>query len=219
MPSIVIVEKSGSLKSLNTKNLSLPDLYKKCGFKTNEGFSKSHTWTIEVNDTEYKLSVYGKITGKANTENKFEFPPPIDSILFFGSCAAVLTVENVISDMTPEEFTDIIDNLQGGYSDIGSEDSEDEEEEDEDELNLPKTKHGYVKDDFVVSSDAEDDDEDDDEDDEEEEDEQDDVEEVVEKPKQKEKKVVAKPKKPKLREEPEAPTVYCEELVEDPYFD
>ncbi len=219
MPSIVIVEKSGSLKSVNAKNLSLPDLYKKCGFKTNEGFSKSHTWTIEVNDIEYKLSVYGKTTGKANTENKFEFPPPIDSILFFGSCAAVLTVENAISDMTPEEFTDIIDNLQGGYSDIGSEDSEDEEEDDEDEL-LPKTKHGYVKDDFVVSSDAEDDDDDDDDDDDEDEDddiaEQEDIEEVVVKPKEKGKKVVAKPKKPKLREEPE-PTVYCEELVEDPY--
>jgi hypothetical protein len=221
MPSIVIVEKSGSLKSVNAKNLSLPDLYKKCGFKTNEGFSKSHTWTIEVNDIEYKLSVYGKTTGKANTENKFEFPPPIDSILFFGSCAAVLTVENAISDMTPEEFTDIIDNLQGGYSDIGSEDSEDEEEDDEDEL-LPKTKHGYVKDDFVVSSDAEDDDDDDDDDDDEDEDddiaEQEDIEEVVVKPKEKGKKVVAKPKKPKLREEPE-PTVYCEELVEDPYIE
>jgi hypothetical protein len=221
MPSIVIVEKSGSLKSVNAKNLSLPDLYKKCGFKTNEGFSKSHTWSIEVNDIEYKLSVYGKTTGKANTENKFEFPPPIDSILFFGSCAAVLTVENAISDMTPEEFTDIIDNLQGGYSDIGSEDSEDEEEDDDDEL-LPKTKHGYVKDDFVVSSDAEDDDDDDDDDDDEDEDddiaEQEDIEEVVVKPKEKGKKVVAKPKKPKLREEPE-PTVYCEELVEDPYIE
>jgi hypothetical protein len=222
MPSIVIVEKSGSLKSVNTKNLSLPDLYKKCGFKTNEGFSKSHTWTIEVNDIEYKLSVYGKTTGKANTENKFEFPPPIDSILFFGSCAAVLTVDNAISDMTPEEFTDIIDNLQGGYSDIGSEDSEDEEEDDYVDELLPKTKHGYVKDGFVVSSDAEDDDEDADEDDDEDEDddiaEQEEIEEVVVKPKEKEKKVVAKPKKPKLREEPE-PTVYCEELVEDPYVE
>jgi hypothetical protein len=97
-----------------------------------------------------------------------------------------------------------------------------EEEDDEYVLLLPKTKHGYVKEGFVVSSDAEDDDEDADEDDDEDEDddiaEHEDIEEVVAKPKEKGKKVVAKPKKPKLREEPE-PTVYCEELVEDSYLE
>ena len=241
MPSFVIVEKTGSLKS--QKAVAVSDLYKKCGFKNAEGFSCVHTWTIDFNDIEYKLSIFGKIDGKANTENKFEFPPPIDNVLFFGSCAAVLSTENgSIGDMTPEEFTDIIDNLYGGYSDIGSEDSEEEEDDDETCM-LPKTKHGYVKDDFVVSSDAEDDDDDDfiDEDEEEEEEEEDEEskikskskekvtekvkEKATEKVKEKEKvkdngknKVVAKPKKPKLREEPEI-IVYLEELIEDPYFE
>jgi hypothetical protein len=227
MPSFVIVEKNGSLKV--QKASAVTDLYKKCGFKNSIGFSCVHTWTIDFNDIDYKLAIFGKTEGKANTENKFEFPPPIDNVLFFGSCAAVLSTGNgTMSDMTTEEFTDIIDNLYGGYSDIGSEDSE-EEDDNEDNL-LPKTKHGYVKDDFVVSSDAEDDDDFDDDDDDEEEEEEEDVvddDDVKVKPKEvvavierekSKKKVVSKPKKPKLREEPEV-TVYLEELTEDPYVE
>ena len=214
MPSFIIVEKTGSLK--NAKTTDLVDLYKKCGFKTNEGFSLAHAWSVEFNDTEYKMEVYGKITGRANTENKYEFPPPIDNVLFFGNCAAVLYVNNKMTDMGQQEFKDIMEHLYGGYSDIGDSD-EDEEEEDEDILGLPKTKDGYVKDDFVVSSDAED--EDDAGSDEEEE--------IVEsdeeiKPKKKKpvaKKVVVekKPKKPKLKE-----PVYIEmteELTEDVYLE
>ena len=228
MPSFIIVEKSGSLK--NAKTTDLVDLYKKCGFKSNEGFSLNHAWSVEFNDTEYKLEIYGKITGRANTENKYEFPPPIDNVLFFGSCAAVLYVNNKMTDMGSQEFKDIMDHLYGGYSDIGDEEEEDEEEDDDDD-DLPKTKHGYVKDDFVVSSDAEDDDDNgsDEED-----------EEVVEsdeeiKPKKKKppvKKVATekvatekvasdkKPKKPKLKEPKEPVYVeMTEELTEDAYLE
>lgn len=214
MPSFIIVEKSGSLKNAKTTDLS--DLYKKCGFKTNEGFSLAHNWSVEFNDTEYKLEIYGKITGRANTENKYEFPPPIDNVLFFGSCAAVLYVNDKMTDMGTQEFKDIMDHLYGGYSDIGDSD-EDEDEDEEDILGLPKTKDGYVKDDFVVSSDAEDDDDAGSE--EEEEIVESDEEIKLKKKKPVAKKVVAekKPKKPKLKE-----PVYVEmteELTEDAYLE
>ena len=215
MPSFIIIEKSGSLK--NAKTTDLVDLYKKCGFKTAEGFSLNHAWSVEFNDTEYKMEIYGKVTGRANTENKYEFPPPIDNVLFFGSCAAVLYVNDKMTDMGQQEFKDIMEHLYGGYSDIG--DSDEDEEEDDDDAGLPKTKHGYVKDDFVVSSDAEDDD-----------DGSDVEEEIIEsdeeiKPKKKKpvaKKVATekKPKKPKLKE-PKEP-VYIEmteELTEDAYLE
>ncbi len=228
MPSFIIIEKTGSLK--NAKTTDLVDLYKKCGFKSNEGFSLNHAWSVEFNDTEYKMEIYGKVTGRANTENKYEFPPPIDNVLFFGSCAAILYVNNKMTDMGSQEFKDIMDHLYGGYSDIGDEEEEDEEEDDDAE-DLPKTKHGYVKDDFVVSSDAEDDDDNgsDEED-----------EEVVEsdeeiKPKKKKppaKKVATekvasdkvasdkKPKKPKLKEPKEPVYVeMTEELTEDAYLE
>jgi hypothetical protein len=216
MPSFIIIEKTGSLK--NAKTADLIDLYKKCGFKGNEGFSLAHAWSVDFNDTEYKLEIYGKVTGRANTENKYEFPPPIDNVLFFGSCAAILYVNEKMTDMGTQEFKDIMDHLYGGYSDIG--DSDEEEEEEEDDTGLPKTKQGYVKDDFVVSSDPEDDDVASEEEEEE----------IVEsdeeiKPKKKKpaaKKVASekKPKKPKLKE-PKEP-VYIEmteELTEDAYLE
>ena len=205
MTSFVVVEKLGSLKQQTAKKIELEDLSKKCGFKSADGFSCAHVWTVNFNELEYKLAVYGKTNGRANTENKFEFPPPIDSILFFGNCAAVLSMDSdVVVDMTTEEFSDIMENLFGGFSDIGSEDSE--EEVDDDDEGLPKTKQGYVKDDFVVSSDEEEP--------EEELEEEVEVEEV--KPKKDKKKVIAKPKKPKIRDEVEI-TICCEELEEEPY--
>jgi len=222
MPSFIIVEKTGSLK--NAKTTDLVDLYKKCGFKTAEGFSLNHAWSVEFNDTEYKMEIYGKITGRANTENKYEFPPPIDNVLFFGSCAAVLYVNNKMTDMGSQEFKDIMDHLYGGYSDIGVSDDEDEDEDEDEDDELPKTKHGYVKDDFVVSSDAENDDDDDDVSEEEEEEEivESDEEIKLKKKKPPAKKVASekKPKKPKLKE-PKEP-VYIEmteELTEDAYIE
>jgi hypothetical protein len=221
MPSFIIVEKTGSLKNAKTTD-DTNELYKKCGFKTAEGFSIAHTWSVEFNDTEYKLEIYGKVTGRANTENKYEFPPPIDNVLFFGSCAAILYVNERMTDMGTQEFKDIMDHLYGGYSDIG--DSEDEDEDEEDDTGLPKTKHGYVKDDFVVSSDAEDED-----DFSEEEEEEEEIVESDEEIKLKKKKPVAKkveiekkPKKPKLKKkEPEEPLYIelTEELTEDAYLE
>ena len=120
MPSFIIIEKTGSLK--NAKTTDLVDLYKKCGFKTAEGFSLNHAWSVEFNDTEYKMEIYGKVTGRANTENKYEFPPPIDNVLFFGSCAAILYVNEKMTDMGTQEFKDIMEHLYGGYSDIGDSD-------------------------------------------------------------------------------------------------
>ena len=221
MPSFIIVEKTGSLKNAKTTD-DTNELYKKCGFKTAEGFSIAHTWSVEFNDTEYKLEIYGKVTGRANTENKYEFPPPIDNVLFFGSCAAILYVNEKMTDMGTQEFKDIMDHLYGGYSDIG--DSEDEVEDEDDDTGLPKTKHGYVKDDFVVSSDAEDED-----DFSEEEEEEEEIIESDEEIKLKKKKPIAKkveiekkPKKPKLKKkEPEEPLYIelTEELTEDAYLE
>lgn len=160
MPSFIIVEKTGSIKCTTSKTLNIADLYKKCGFKTNDGFKCAHTWSITFNDIEYKLQIYGKINGRAGTENKYEFPPPIDNVLFFGSCLIINTQDGEIVDMSTTEFKDIMDYLQGGYSDLGDEDTEDDETDSDDAKE--KTKQGYVKDDFVVDDDDDDDDESDD---------------------------------------------------------
>lgn len=225
MPSLILVDKSGKLKSIKTDGLDLEALCKKCGFKSIDGFALAHTWSVAFNEIEYKLCLYGKTAGRANSENKYEFPPPMDNTLFFGSCV-VLNIENgIVADLSVKDFEDIMEHLYGGFEDVDSEDDEIESSDDE-VVGLPKTKDGYVKDDFVVDSDDEDEGDDDDS---EEDVESDDSEEEIVKPKAKGKaqvqaqaqaktKPVQKPKAAK-KEKPEPILVECsDELTEEEYL-
>lgn len=51
-------------------------------FQKDNDFSKQIEWKITVEKQKYKISVYAKTDGRANTENKYDFPPPIDNVLF-----------------------------------------------------------------------------------------------------------------------------------------
>lgn len=148
MPIVLIIEKKGSVKELNIKKYDEEELYKKAGFKSAEGFKIATTWSIKIDDKSYCISVYGKTNGRAGQENKYEFPPPIDTTLFFGNCILVnQNDDKEVVSVSKSEWKEIYEELYGGFEDIGSEDSEEESEEDED---LPRTKNGYVKDGFVV---------------------------------------------------------------------
>ena len=154
--SIIIIEKGGNVKELKVKNYNEDDLYKKCGFKSSNDFKLHSVWeNITLNKVTYNIHVYGKLVGRANQENKYEFPPPIDNDLFFGSCVLVNKIDNIPKNLTSGEWNRIYDHLYGGFEDLDDEDSEESEDEDED---LPKTKSGYVKDDFIVDDDDDDDD-------------------------------------------------------------
>jgi len=149
--SIIIIEKGGNVKELKVKNYNEDELYKKCGFKSSTDFKFNSAWkNITLNKVTYNIHIYGKLVGRANQENKYEFPPPIDNTLFFGSCVLVNKVDNIPKNLTSGEWNRIYDHLYGGFEDIGDEDSEESDDEDE---GLPKTKSGYVKDDFIVDDD------------------------------------------------------------------
>ena len=190
MPQILIVEKNGSIKELNVKAYQESELYKKAGLKNPEGFIMHTSWSAEINGTKYTVQLYGKTEGKANQENKFEFPPPVDSVLFFGNCVLVNVVDNVVKDLREKEWEQIYEFLYGGFEDIEEEDSEDEEDSDDD---LPKTKEGYVKDDFIV-----DDDESEESVESEEEEDEDSEEEYIKKSKKSKKKPILAKKTPKV---------------------
>lgn len=175
--TIVIVEKNGSLKSLTIKDYKEEELYKKCGFKKVDGFEKQTEWGIKMNGNKYVVALYAKSEGKANTENKYDFPPPVDTTLFFGSCALVCNIKKengtlITTPLSLEQWEKMYEKLFGGFEDLAATCVEDENEEDE-LANVPaskKTKHGYLKDGFVVDSDSSDKDDynsDDDEDEEE----------------------------------------------------
>jgi len=192
--SVIIVDKSASLKSLTIKDYKEDELYKKCGFKKADGFVKQTEWGVKMDGKKYVVAVFAKTEGKANSENKYDFPPPVDTVLFFGSCALVCSVKKdenkwELTSLSLELWEKMYEKLFGGFEDLAATCGEDEEEEDELD-SIPaskKTKQGYLKDGFVVDSDSSDDkeeeyesDDDDDEVDEDEADEQEGLEDNLE---------------------------------------
>ena len=140
--SIIIVEKGGNLKILTIKEFKLEDLYKKCGFKKGEDFLKQVEWTAKYDGTKYYIEVFAKTDGRANSENKFDFPPPIDKKLFFGSCAILAYLKKdddtkVYTDLSLPLWNKIYEKLFGGFEDLVATAIEDEEEIDE-LANVPK---------------------------------------------------------------------------------
>lgn len=165
MTTIIIIEKSGGIKERVVKSISEDTLYKSAGFKTDTDFKCCTIWELNVSGVSYSIELYGKKTGRAGQENKYELPPPLDTTLFFGSCVIVhrcKTTGNFLN-LTETEWNTIYSTLYGGFEDI--EESEDDEDEYDSDDGLPKTKNGYSKDGFVVDDEDEDDGEDDDEDD------------------------------------------------------
>lgn len=156
MPSVLIVEKNGSVKQVDIKTYNEAELYKKAGIKSAEGFVLQTSWSADIKDKKYNVHLYGKTTGKANFENKYEFPPPVDNVLFFGSCILVNIINGVVSNLNEKEWEQIYEFLYGGFEDI-----EDSEEEEESEDDIPRTKSGYAKDGFIVDDDEEDEDDED----------------------------------------------------------
>ena len=156
---IIIVERLGSLKSLTVKDFKQDELYKKCGFKKSEDFNKQTEWNVKINGTRYIVQLYAKTDGRANSENKYDFPPPVDSRLFYGSCALVgyIKSENrgkMLTNLSLPIWNKIYEKLFGGFEDLGATAKEDEEEDDElaNVSKEKKTKQGYLKDGFVVDS-------------------------------------------------------------------
>jgi hypothetical protein len=157
--NIVIVERTGTLKSLAIKDFKEEDLFKKCGFKKADDFIKQTEWKTKMDGKKYIIQAYAKEDGRANSENKYDFPPPIDTKLFFGNCALVALAPNdkgekVYTDLSLALWNKIYEKLFGGFEDLAATAAEDEAEEDE-LANVPKekkTKQGYLKDGFVVDS-------------------------------------------------------------------
>jgi hypothetical protein len=157
--NIIIVEKTGTLKSLSIKDFKEEELYKKCGFKKADDFIKQVEWNAKYDGKKYFIHVYAKTDGRANSENKYDFPPPLDNKLFFGSCAILASIKSdngnkIYVDLSIPLWAKIYEKLFGGFEDLAVAAIEDEEEEDE-LANVPKekkTKQGYLKDGFVVDS-------------------------------------------------------------------
>ena len=156
MKNIVIIEKNGDCKNVNIKNVNLIDISKKCGFRKLDHFEKRVSWKINYKSSSLIVAVYAKNNGRANSENKFDMPPPIDNELYFGTIA-IIAYKNKLQDsncidFNVDDWCKVYEKLMGGFIDLSKE-SEIESEEDIPEEEL--SKEGYHKDGFIVDSEEE----------------------------------------------------------------
>jgi len=156
--TFIVIEKTGNIKEVSVKTINIEELYKKCGFRKEEGFENRNTWeNVKVGNHLYNVQLWGKIDGKANTENKYDFPPPFDTELLFGNCALVQVDKNdKFMSLHKDQWLKIYETLFGGFEDIENEDDESEPDDLETIKKDMKTKKGgYLKDGFVVDSSSE----------------------------------------------------------------
>ena len=161
--TLLIIDKSGTPKILAVKDYKEDELYKKCGFKKPDGLEKRNVWSVRLEKTNYRVALFAKEDGKANMENKYEFPPPVDSDLYFGSCAILVDQKNsageyVSTNLTIGLWDNLYEKMFGGWETLAATCKDDDDESDELEtvLKSKKTINGYLKDGFVVDSDNED---------------------------------------------------------------
>ena len=161
MVKVVVIDKNSNKKS-TVLNYEQTEFYKKCNYRNNNNFDVRHTWEFKNNGETYYISVFAKDKGRANSENKYDLPPPIDSILYYGTLLLVKTFNkdnfenDNLDNLSLEEWEKCYEKLFGGFESLGEDDSEEPDELD-DISDSEKTKEGYHKDGFVVDDDDEDD--------------------------------------------------------------
>ena len=153
MVKIVLVKKNGDLQNSIIKKYELEDLCKKCGYRKQDNFKFQINWAVTINKENYNIELYGKDVGRANFENKYDFPPPVDTLLLFGDCLLLNRgKDGDVVDLVKDDWEKVYEYLFGGFEDLDATAAEDENEEDEldDIPDSMKTKEGYLKDGFVV---------------------------------------------------------------------
>lgn len=173
MVKIVLIQKNGDVIDKNVNKFTISDMYKKCGFRKPKDFSVQYSWSV---DDENYITLFAKTSGRANTENKFELPPPIDQTLFFGTIGIIKSVGPIynpannefdedadayIEPFTVKEWKVVYEKLMGGFEDLNtSNEYESDELENYSKDKLTKL-GGYLKDNFVVDENEDESDEED----------------------------------------------------------
>jgi hypothetical protein len=173
MPSpvpIVIVERNGDLRASHMNAYTSSELRKKCKCKPSSKFEMHAEWAYDnggTTDERFIVELWACDDGIAGQENKYEYPPPVDTILFFGTCVLVakdMTSHHRVIPLTLEKWDKMYNFLFGGFDNLSNCDDDEHEEDALDALDpTRKTKDGYLKDGFVVDTSSCDDEADEDE--------------------------------------------------------
>jgi hypothetical protein len=176
--TILIVERNGELRPSEISKYGQLELAQKCKYKTPSGFDVRAEWAYSGPDADkFIVELWAREDGNAGQENKYEFPPPVDTLLFFGACALVakdMTPQHHIIPLTLEKWDKMYNFLFGGFDTLANCDDDDDDDDELDSIpSSRKTKDGYLKDGFVVDEEDDEDEEDEDEDDEDEDEDED----------------------------------------------
>ena len=153
MSKYISVYKNGEIEQKVTKKpIENEKIFKLCNYKNSSGFERLHCFPFDKQNNENGYEVYGKRSGRANNENKYEFPPPIDKDLYFGNLCIIKRENDEINDLTLDEWKGVYESLFGGFEDI--EDSDEERSVDSEVYSSDEyTKEGYHKDSFIIDDD------------------------------------------------------------------
>ena len=172
MKTGIIVKKTGELKVVNINGISkvsevqIKNKYIVSLFNSNirksknfkEHFKRYCDWELD----EYVISIFGSKEGNAGSENKFDWPPPEDTDIYFGEILIIKSKDNMIQNLNKNIFREFIDISFGGFEDLGSKDTEEEYDPE-----LDRYESDFVVDDDQVSYDEDYNPEDDEEEEEE----------------------------------------------------
>ena len=145
MVKAVVVDKNSNKKE-SALNYDYTEFYKKCNYRNNNNFDVRHTWEFKEQGETYYISVFAKDKGRANSENKYDLPPPVDSTLYYGTLLIVKTFtkgsfeKDNLDNLTLEEWEKCYEKLFGGFESL----EDDSEEPDElDDISESEKTEGY----------------------------------------------------------------------------
>ena len=150
----ILVKKNGTLKQISpapavmTRETYIMLTETSDSYK--DSFRLQTTW--KVSKHKVTIELWARTIGRAGQENKYEFPPPVDEVLFFGSCLLVLVDSPPQFSLTLDAWKKVYATLFGGFHDLSKTAATDETEYDEmdDIPKKHKTREGYLKDGFIV---------------------------------------------------------------------
>jgi len=128
--SVLAVDKTGEISVQTIKDFSEDMLYKKAGLNSPNDFLQLAAWNI----SKFVIKLFGKESGRALTENKYDFPPPCDNLLLFGTCILVqYDLNGRPVSLSIPQWKLCYDHLFGGFHNIVSNEEEEEDEDEEEE--------------------------------------------------------------------------------------
>ena len=109
MTQFLNIEKTGDIKDIKISNIN--ELYKKCGFRKDNGFEKIINWEKKIDGKNTNIELWGRTSGKNNIKNNYKFPEPFNKNIY-GNCSLIYKEDNEIFDLTEELWNKmyIVDN-------------------------------------------------------------------------------------------------------------